>query len=193
MSSERSATDRATERGAWIVVGSALTALYPFVVWYGLTRWSPRALALALCVVVLVRVGATPRWWPLTLAGGLALAAAAAWSGAALPLKLYPVVVNATLFVAFAWSVIAPPTIIERFARLRAAELDDATRAYLRRLTMVWCGFFVVNGSIAAITARWASPAVWSLYNGLIAYLLIGALLGGELLVRRWVRRNASD
>jgi uncharacterized membrane protein len=171
----------------------ALAAAYPFVVWYGLGRWSPRVLALALLLVVLASVGATPRWWPLTLAGGLALAAMAMWSGAALPLKLYPVLVSATLLAAFAWSLYVPPTIIERFARLRTRELDDGARTYLRRLTMVWCGFFVVNGTVAAITARWASPAVWTLYNGLISYLLIGALLGGELVVRRWVRRNPSD
>jgi uncharacterized membrane protein len=177
----------------WIAAASALTAFYPFVVWYGLTRWSPRALALALLLVVLARVVATPRWWPLTLAGGLALATAAISSGAALPLKLYPVVVNATLLAAFAWSLVAPPTIIERFARFHTAEFDEATRQYLRRLTVVWCVFFIVNGTIAAITARWATPAVWSLYNGLIAYLLMGVLLGGELLVRPRVRPSARD
>jgi uncharacterized membrane protein len=31
---------------------------------------------------------------------------------------------------------------------------------------------------------------VWTIYNGFIAYLLMGALFGGEFLVRRVVRRK---
>jgi uncharacterized membrane protein len=33
-------------------------------------------------------------------------------------------------------------------------------------------------------TALWTSAETWTLYNGLIAYLLIGALVGGEWLIR---------
>ncbi len=55
---------------------------------------------------------------------------------------------------------------------------------YTRRVTQVWCIFFFINGAIALGTALWASAAVWSLYNGVIAYLLMGGLLGGEYLVR---------
>lgn len=41
-----------------------------------------------------------------------------------------------------------------------------------------------MNGAIALATALWGSFEQWSLYNGLISYLLTGALLGGEYIVR---------
>ncbi len=56
---------------------------------------------------------------------------------------------------------------------------------YTRRVTQVWCGFFVLNGGLALCTALWASDAGWALYNGLVAYVLMGLLFAGEWLVRR--------
>ncbi len=54
-------------------------------------------------------------------------------------------------------------------------------------MTLVWSIFFVVNGSVAAATALWASDEIWVLYNGFIAYLLIGTLAAGEWLLRQRV------
>ena len=59
---------------------------------------------------------------------------------------------------------------------------------YTRRVTQVWCGFFVFNGSLALLTALYASDGVWMLYNGLLAYVLMGILFAGEWLVRQRVR-----
>ena len=56
------------------------------------------------------------------------------------------------------------------------------------RPTWVWSGFFAVNGALALATALWASDAVWALYNGFVAYVLVGVLFAGEWLVRRSVR-----
>jgi uncharacterized membrane protein len=108
------------------------------------------------------------------------------------PLKLYPVLVNAVMLGVFGYSLLSPPTVVERFARLREPELSPAGVAYTRRVTQVWCVFFIVNGSIALATALWASPKVWSLYNGLIAYLMMGVLFGSEYLVRLYVRRRGN-
>jgi uncharacterized membrane protein len=38
-------------------------------------------------------------------------------------------------------------------------------------------------------TALWASEAVWSLYTGVIAYVLMGLMFGGEYLVRMRFKR----
>ena len=38
--------------------------------------------------------------------------------------------------------------------------------------------------AVALWTALHASDATWALYNGAIAYVLIGAMLGGEWLLR---------
>jgi uncharacterized membrane protein len=142
----------------------------------------------ALARLPALKVGRAGRWW---LGGALLLAALAVSSNALLPLKLYPVLVNAVMLSVFAYTLVSPPSMIERFARLREPDLPSQAIAYTRRVTQVWCVFFVVNGAISLATALWSSPAVWSLYNGVIAYLLMGLLLGGEYLVRlRFKRRS---
>jgi uncharacterized membrane protein len=42
----------------------------------------------------------------------------------------------------------------------------------------------VVNGVVALVTALWASDAVWTLYNGFIAYIAMAVLFAGEWLIR---------
>jgi uncharacterized membrane protein len=41
---------------------------------------------------------------------------------------------------------------------------------------------------MALITALWSSPGAWWLYNGLIAYVLMGILFAGEYCVRLYVK-----
>ena len=108
----------------------------------------------------------------------------------ALPLKLYPVLVNAVLLIVFGLSLWRPPSVVERLARLTQPDLPPRGVAYTRQVTRVWCAFFVVNGGLAAATALWASDAVWALYNGLLAYGLMGALFAGEWLVRQRVMKR---
>lgn len=117
------------------------------------------------------------------------LAAAAVWGNVLLPLKLYPVLINCAMLTAFGYSLISPPSMVERLARLREPNLPPAAVGYTRRVTQIWCVFFVINGSIALGTALWASEEVWSLYTGVIAYFLMGALFGGEFLFRLRFKR----
>ena len=77
-------------------------------------------------------------------------------------------------------------TIIEKFARLKEPDLPPNAVSYIRNLTKIWCVFFFFNGAIALFTAFESSEKIWALYNGFIAYLLIGALMGGEWLYRRY-------
>ncbi len=175
----------------WVVVAVLITAIYPLAVWLGEGRVEPRLLAGLLAVLLLLRLR---RLWSSKtgrygLAAGLLVVAIVAWSNAALPLKLYPVLVNAAMLGFFGYSLVYPPSAVERFARLREPDLPARAVDYTRRVTRVWCVFFAVNGAIALATALWASPGVWSLYNGLIAYLLMGSLFAVEYCVRRRVQR----
>lgn len=165
---------------AWLA-----TLLYPLAVWFGLTRFEPRWLALGLLALALLRAFAAREavWWAAA-AGASALVLASLLSNHGLPLKLYPVVVNAALLAVFAASLWRPPTVIERLARLQHPDLPPSGVAYTARVTRVWCGFFILNGGIALWTALAATDAVWALYNGVVAYVLIGALVLGERLLR---------
>lgn len=163
-----------------------ITLIYPLAVWLGQGQIEPRFLAGLLVLAGLTRVhmlkiSQAGRWW---LGGTLLLFILAVWSNVLLPLKLYPVLVNAALLSAFAYSLISPPSMIERFVRIREPNLPMRAINYTRRVTQVWCVFFAANGTIALMTALWASPAIWTLYNGLIAYLIMGFLFAGEYVVR---------
>lgn len=169
-----------------------LTVLYPLVIWFGDGQVEPRWLAALLLLAAASRlpamkVSSAARW---SVAGALLLAAFAVWQNALLPLKLYPVLVNAAFLAAFAYSLASPPSMVERLARLTEPDLPPQAVAYTRVVTQVWCVFFAINGSIALGTALWASPAVWSLYTGVISYVLMGALFGGEYLVRLRFKRT---
>lgn len=176
----------------WAALTVLVTLLYPLAIWLAHGRVSPRVLALLLIVAAATRLptlklNRASRW---LIVAALVLAAVAIWHNALLPLKLYPVVVNVGMLCAFGYSLIAPPSMVERMARLTDPGLPPYAVVYTRRVTQVWCGFFVINGSIACITAFCASPAVWSLYNGVVAYLAMGVLFAGEYMVRIVVRRR---
>jgi uncharacterized membrane protein len=179
---------RAVTAAAWL-----LTLAYPFVVWFGIGRWDLRWLAGALLLIAVARaLGTRDRRWWIAAAGTGVLVVATLLANNALPLKLYPVLVNAVLLGVFGLSLRFPPTLIERLARLQEPDLPPSGVAYTRKVTMVWCVFFVVNGAIALATALWASDKAWALYNGLIAYVLMGALFAGAGLVRGRVRARAA-
>lgn len=168
----------------WMIL---LTLLYPLAIWLGQGHLEPRFLAAILVLAVLTRlpvlkVGKAGYFW---FGAILLLFVFAVWANALLPLKLYPVVVNTAMLGAFGCSLVFPPSMVERFARLREPELPPQAIGYTRRVTQVWCAFFAFNGAVALVTALWASSATWWLYNGLIAYLLMGLLFVGEY-VTRW-------
>jgi len=176
----------------WMIL---ITLLYPLAIWLGQGQIEPRFLAGLLVLVALTRlpalkIGNAGYWW---LGAILALLIVAVWGNALLPLKLYPVLVNGAMLGAFGYSLIFPPSMAERFARMREPDLPAQSVGYMRRVTQVWCVFFAVNGAVALATALWAPPAVWSLYNGLIAYLLMGLLFAGEYFIRLHFKARHYD
>jgi uncharacterized membrane protein len=174
----------------WIAV--ALTVAYPAVIFFGRGHVPPPVLAVALAAVVLARRrGAFGiRVSPWAVAGGMLLAVLAAGLNDALPLKLYPVLVNASLLAIFLLSFWFPPPIVERIARSQVPELSQAAVAYTGKVTRAWCVFFGSNALLALWTAVWCSDRVWFYYNGIIAYALAGLMFAGEWLVRRYVLRG---
>ncbi|CAM2010962.1 hypothetical protein APED_30150 [Acanthopleuribacter pedis] len=112
------------------------------------------------------------------------------WSGAVL---YQPVAVNAVLFSTFWVSLRRPPSMIERFARLQEPDLPPEAVVYCAKVTRVWCGFFVLNGVLSLFTALYGDLALWTLYNGLISYGLIGLLFGVEWLVRLRFKRRLKQ
>ena len=172
-----------------------LMLAYPFLIYFGLARFQARAMALVLLAVVglrmaLMRGGSMP--------AGL-LAAAGVMGTVCLAVFLmgdqqfflyYPVLMSLTMCALFAVTLNRPPSMIERFARIAEPDLPDQAIGYCRKVTIVWCGFFVANASVALWTIRSGDIKLWTLYNGLLSYLIMGLLFAVEYAVRTVFRRR---
>ncbi|MDR2874722.1 MAG: hypothetical protein LBV44_02170 [Methylobacillus sp.] len=150
-------------------------------------RWF--SILLLLLIAARLQVLKKDRMAVLLTLGTLVLAGVAVWQNAWLPLKLYPFLVNLGMLLLFSFSLYFPPTVAERIARLRDPDLPEHVVWYTRQVTKVWCLFFILNGSVAFYLSFYGSDEIWTLYNGVIAYLLMGALFAIEYLCRLRFRR----
>jgi len=177
-----------------------LWLVYPLAIYFGLQFLEPWVVALLLAFSLLVRRISDGSRLLKDLSRAeigvfvcmLCLAAATTLTNSETLLRLYPAGMNFGMLLIFWLSLMNPPSMVERFARLREPNLPPSGVVYTRRVTQFWCGFFVVNGALAIFTALYTSRETWALYNGLIAYLLMGAIFAGEWLVRLFfVKRRA--
>lgn len=169
---------------------------YPFAVWLGVTHFGISVLAPLLCAVFLLRL-VTLRatsghmLWVTKYSAliGLLLAATSTLLNKTHLLLYYPVVVNVLLLLLFMASLRSSASVVERLARLRHSELPPAAITYTRRVTQIWCVFFLFNGGMALYTCLKDNMALWAFYNGGLSYMLIGILMGGEWIVRKCILR----
>lgn len=173
---------------------AVLGLLYPLAIYLALQWFEPRYIAATLALFLLLR---RKRQAAELLAGLsrvsrgilivlLLLCLAVLIVNNESLLRLYPAVVNFGLLSIFGMTLWQSDSMVERIARLRHAELPPEGIRYTRHVTYAWCLFFAVNGVAATWTAIAASRETWVLYNGMIAYLLMGALFAGEWLLRRY-------
>lgn len=181
-----------------ITTGVVLLA-WPFLVWFGLAHNGLQWLLPALVVILLLRLrqaranaGPMRRVMKSVALTGLALCIASALLGTHQLLLYWPVAVNGIMLALFGSSLFSAMPLVERLARLQHPQLSPAGVRYTRRVTQIWCGFFIVNGTIALLTALSGDMALWSAWNGTIAYLLMGTLMAAEWLVRRRVLKREA-
>lgn len=182
-------------------VGRLLLALsgicYPFAVYAAMDRVPAGLFVLAALALILARMAMLRgHAWLRILLGPLLAAMAAtillALVDPDLGAKSYPVLMSLCFAAAFGISLLRPPSLVEMIARMRQPDLPAAGICYTRRVSLVWFVFLLVNAAISAATALSGDLALWTLYNGLIAYLLSGLLFGGEMLVRRRVMLRSA-
>lgn len=179
---------------------AAIFTAYPVLVYFGLMFFDTRSVAVLLIVLVgarLVFAGKTAgrRVFRPQLIFALAAAGAIGFlvmvSDSSIFLRLYPVCISALMLVLFFVSLLHPPTVIERIARIQNPNLPESGVRYTRKVTIVWCVFFLLNGGAALYTSLYASLETWALYNGAISYGLMGLLFAGEYLIRRRFQNRA--
>ena len=167
--------------------------LYPFAVYFGMARFAPWQFALLLGGLWLARALTGQRraanLWMAVVA--LVFCALLALFNSPALLSWYPVLISTFMLSLFGLSLKFGPPMIERMARLREPVLPAIAIHYTRQVTKVWCLFFLLNGLVAASLTLWAPLSWWTLYNGLIAYALMGLLFAIERLIRQKVRGRA--
>ena len=196
-----------------------IAAVYPILVFTLLVIFKVETKILSLCIIALAAaffLSATGSkktsekksaldWKPL-LSSVLFLAAGLFCfiTGKEFFLKLYSVVINATLLVVFGSTLFLKPNIIFRFATLAdksisGSSYENQVKLYCRNVTIVWCCFFILNGSAAVLTtfadkvfglSEEKARSVWAIYNGGISYALMGLLFVVEFIIRKLVDRK---
>ena len=157
---------------------------YPVLIYLALRFMEPRVVALCVLLLLVARLAITSPKKLIGYARALRLAVlavpaallvSAVWNDP-VSLRATPALVSFALLIAFGYSLTQPESIIEAYARVQAGDLPEEERLYCRKVTLVWCAFFLLNGSIALWLAVAGTLGQWALYTGGIAYVLMGIL-----------------
>lgn len=175
-----------------------ITLSWPFLVWLAITHPQWRGLLPLLALLFLLRwfalrrsSGAFSQAGKLLALTGVVLCLASFLLRAHQLLLWYPVVVSSVMLLLFGGSLFSAMPLVERLARLHEPELPPQGIRWTRRVTQIWCLFFIANGSIATATCLSGNMQWWTAWNGIISYLLMGMLMAGEWLLRQRMIRKA--
>lgn len=169
----------------------ALFLAYPFIIYFGLLNFTLWQIALVVAILAGLRAFAfkssNSQLAKIGFYGSLVLIFFAILSMLLNQngwLKLYPIIISLMSFIVFFSSLFSDKSMIQRFAEIREKDIDETKQLYMRQLTMIWCVFFVVNASVSAYTMFFLSFKQWTLYNGLVSYMIMGLLVIIELSYR---------
>jgi len=177
-----------------LAVIAIATAVYPFVVYTGLNEYGPTVLSLILFILLFARVvlrgdfNKPEQWLQLILVGSLCLVAA--WLKSELLLRYYPVLMSVGFAVFFAISLRTERSLVERFASIFKSDIEPHQRIYMRGLTKLWAGLLLINAVISAYSACCVSLKIWTLYNGVIIYVVFGLFSFSEVIFRQFYRKR---
>ncbi|OBT14776.1 DNA gyrase subunit B [Vibrio sp. UCD-FRSSP16_10] len=181
-----------------LTILSAIVLLaYPFAVYFGIDKFGFSIVGILLVLALGVRLLSVQKTQlkelkyvaQVSAVVGITLVCLGALFKQHNWLTFYPVVVNLCMLMVFASSLRQPQTIVERLARLQDPELPQSGVDYTRKVTIIWCLFFIGNGLFALYTC-FHSLELWTLYNGLISYILAGCLFAGEWIVRQLLLKD---
>ncbi|EFN6861176.1 AMP-dependent synthetase [Escherichia coli] len=133
-----------------------LLLVWPFLIWLGLVHNSLHWLLPLMALLLLLRLRQPRRQTGLlqvvtkiVAVVGIVLCVSSFLLKTYQLLLFYPVVVNAVMLAVFGGSLRSTMPIVERLARLQEPDLPEKAVRYTRRVTQVWCLFFIFNGRIA--------------------------------------------
>jgi uncharacterized membrane protein/acyl-CoA synthetase (AMP-forming)/AMP-acid ligase II len=195
-------------RTLFAVLLGLIVLTYPFLVYFGLYHFEPRVLYGIIGGVLIVRF--LQRFRKLrsenilrVISPFLAVAVVIGMgllTNSRIYMLFLPGLVTLAMASVFGYSLYDGPSMIEMFARMEIPDLTDRDVHYCWTVTVVWTLFFlantlVVTGLALAVRADtillgYDSLSVWTVYTGVVSYLLVGLLFGIEYLYRKWAFRR---
>jgi len=173
------------------VLISMMLISYPLLVWWLAQQGLTDGLLFLLLAVLLLQVAVqglkSPKSW-VSVAVLAVVTITFLFTDQLTSVLLYPVWMNAAMLTVFSLSLWFKPAVITRLARIMEGELSKKAVAYTEKVTWVWVGFFLINGAVSLATVLYGDMDTWTLYNGFIAYVLMGLLFIIEWSVRRVVK-----
>ena len=173
---------------------AGILLLYPLAVYFLLDTLGAGVLGIILIVLLAFRLNAVTDLLParafflviaIVLAGAVTVL-----GGGALALKSYPTIISLILLAVFGYTLLVPPSMVERIAKFAGSRFSDRTAPYTRKVTIVWCIFFAINAFVSGWISVSGSMEAWAFYNGFFAYLVMGVLFATELVVRYFYKRH---
>ncbi|WP_031434722.1 COG4648 family protein [Methylomarinum vadi] len=171
------------------VLVTCLFLVYPYLVYRGIESgmaWLAPAVFSGIYLVQALKVrNVKTKLYRATVAIALLLGA---YYLQTLTAKVMPVFIQLMLMYFFGRTLLKDkgPSFIESFVRLEFPEFPPGVSEYCRQLTILWTGFFAFNAAMCIGLAVWGTDFWWTLFNGVVIYLLIGLLMIGEYIYRHF-------
>jgi uncharacterized membrane protein len=174
------------------VIIAGMLVVYPFLLYFGLGHLGAKKIAVILCVLFLARAflmkGAGIELLRQLLPICILIVITSTLAFITLDdayLRLNPSLISLVFFCNFMYSLKNPPTTVERLAMIQIPDLPELAKVYCRKVTKVWCSFFAFNAMVSLGTVLYNDLTIWTLYNGLISYILTGLVFAVEYYFRR--------
>jgi uncharacterized membrane protein len=187
-------------RTAFKLLMVGILFLYPIAIYFGDGYLTPSQFLAGLLVLFAGRIlavawiSAVHRKRNVGIALLMMLAAVAILLMPSVPLvylRLYPLLLNLFMSAVFFMSLIIGMPIAERMARMmNNDDLPSQAVIYTRRVTWTWAMVLLLNGLVSWYTAVATSFEVWTLYNGIVTYLIFGSVFAGEYMLRIHLKRK---
>jgi uncharacterized membrane protein len=169
-----------------IAIGIAVVAgvAYPFAVYFYRDRLPAAVLVAAALFLVGLQLtvlrSPLAKLWRVPLLISAALTVAIAFLDQNVAQEAYPVVRSLSVAAIFGWTLISPPSLVERFARLRRPHLPDSAVRYCRNVTVIWAVWLAANAAVATALVARGDLRSWAIWTGAVSYVISGLIFVGE-------------
>jgi uncharacterized membrane protein len=120
------------------------------------------------------------RLWRVPLLISAILTVAIAFLDQNVAREAYPVVRSLAASAIFCWTLVSPPSLVERFARITQSDLPEAAVRYCRTVTIIWAVWLAANAAIATALVARGDLKSWAIWTGILSYVISGLIFAGE-------------